>query len=91
MIGWKQLKIKMLDFLKQMNELRAMQARLKNEVVTVEEAGVKLVMRGDMQLQEVKIPQGLETERLETILKELHTRAMTEIQTRLSQSLTLPH
>lgn len=71
-----------------MNELRAVQARLKNETVTVEEAGVKLVMRGDMQLQETKVPTGLSPEKLETTLLSLHSRAISEIQNHIAKTIT---
>lgn len=79
----------MLDFLKQIGPLRAMQEQIKKEVVTLEQDGVKLTMRGDMQIQEIKIQPDLKTEQIEKTIISLHNRALAEIQSRLARSMSL--
>lgn len=79
----------MLDFLKQIGPLRAMQEQIKKEVVTLEQDGVKLTMRGDLQIAEIKIQPGLKTEQIEKTITSLHNRALAEIQSRLARSMSL--
>ena len=81
----------MFDFLKQMGQLRAMRERMKNETVALEQDGIKLSMRGDMHISEIKISSGLSPEQIEKILIDLHNRALAEIQSRLARSISLPH
>ena len=80
----------MFDFIKQMGQLRAMQEQIKKELVTLEQDGIKLVMRGDMQIQELKIGPGLKPEQIEKTLLALHSRALSEIQSRLARSMSMP-
>lgn len=80
----------MFDKLKQINELRKMQAQIKKEMVQVESEGVKVVINGAFEVQEIVLSPALKKEDQERILKECLNEAGKEIQGRLAKNF-IPH
>lgn len=77
----------MLDFLKQMNQLRAMQDAMKKETVTMERNGAKVTMRGDMRIDEIIINPNVTPADSQRLLKDLINEARGEIEKRLAGQL----
>jgi DNA-binding protein YbaB len=78
----------MFDQLKQLAQLKKMQDEIKKQVVDVEYNGVKVTMRGDMEILNLELNPDLNMEaQSQSILKALK-EAKDKIQKQLAQSLT---
>ncbi len=70
----------MLDKFKQMNQLRNIQNELGKEKVEEEKRGVRIVMNGKMQVEEVSINPDLETKEQGEALKECFNSVTQKVQ-----------
>lgn len=70
----------MFDQLKKINQLRSMQNALKKEKAVVEKNGVKIVLNGNMELEEIKLNSALEASEQERLLMQCFSEAKDQIQ-----------
>ncbi len=70
----------MLDKLKQVKKLREIQNALSREKVEVEEGGVKVVMNGKMEIEEVIIENDTDKTDLEKRLKSCVNKCLKQVQ-----------
>jgi len=75
----------MFDKLKQMQEMKNLQDEIKKEMFELEKNGVRLVMNGGMQLQEVQLNPDLSQEQQEKALLEAHQELMQKVQMAMAQ------
>ena len=77
----------MLDKLKQLKELKGLQNQLEQEKVEVEKNGVKIIMSGKMEIQEINLNVELTKEEQEETIKDCLNEAMKKIQTLAAQKM----
>jgi len=70
----------MFDMLKQMGALKGIQDSLSGEKIELERKGVKVVIKGSMEIEQIVINPILEKEEQERILKELINDANKKMQ-----------
>jgi len=70
----------MFDNLKQLAKLKEMKDMLEKERKEVEENGVRVVVSGKMEVEEIKLNPELDTAKQEAIVKDCINRAFKEIQ-----------
>ena len=71
----------MFDKLKQLAQIRDLQAKLSREKVEVEKQGVKMIINGKMEVEEVVLNSALSKEEQETAVRECFNDGMKKIQT----------
>lgn len=77
----------MFDRLKQMKQLRDIQKSIEAERVEVEERGVRVVIKGTLAVEEIRLNPELPAEEQAAILKRLLNEAQRKMQGVLSQKL----
>lgn len=77
----------MFEKLKQLQQLKSLQDQLAKEVVTVEKNGVKLVMNGKMEIEQLSINPDLDKENQEKAIKECFTEALKKVQMAAAQKM----
>lgn len=77
----------MFDQLKQLNKIRELQAKLKQEKVTAEKDGVSITLNGAFDLLGLKLNPELSTDKQERLIKECFTDAKNKIQKNLASSM----
>ena len=77
----------MFDKLKQLKQLKEVQKSLKDEKATAEKQGIKVVVNGNLKLEEIKLNPDLTQELQENIVKECINEAMQKIQVIASQKM----
>jgi DNA-binding protein YbaB len=70
----------MFDKLKQIRELKALNDSLAQEKETVEKEGIKVVINGKLNIEEIQLNSKLEKEEEERIVKECLNEAIKKIQ-----------
>lgn len=70
----------MFDQIKKINQLRNIQNSIKKEKAAVERQGIRVVINGGFEVEEIKLNSGLETGEQERILKECLNEAKDNIQ-----------
>jgi DNA-binding protein YbaB len=75
----------MFDQLKQMMELRNMQAQIKKQSVRVERQGVVLSLRGDLEITELQLTDELDAKTQSRLVLELLREAREKIQKDMAQ------
>jgi len=70
----------MFDKLKQLKELKELRDSLSQEKEEVERKGVKVVINGEMKIEEIQLNPDLEKEEQEKILKECINEVIKKIQ-----------
>jgi len=70
----------MFEKLKQLKELKDLQDKLTEEKAEVEKSGIKVVVNGKMEVEEIKLNSELNKEEQEKIIKECLNEAMKKIQ-----------
>jgi DNA-binding protein YbaB len=78
----------MLDKFKQIKQLRDIQAELSKEMAESEKNGVKVVVNGKMQVEEIKLNKELPQEEQEQILKECVNDAMKKLQAIMASKMS---
>lgn len=75
----------MFDQLKQMMELRNMQAQIKKQSVRVEREGVVLSLRGDLEITELQLSDALDAKTQSRVVLDLLREAREKIQKDMAQ------
>jgi DNA-binding protein YbaB len=70
----------MFDKLKELNKLRELKKALENERKEAEINGVRVVVNGRMEVEEIKLNSELSSEEQEKLVKECVNKAMREMQ-----------
>ena len=78
----------MFDQLKQLKQLKDIQDQLKKERMEEEKNGVRVVINGKMEIEEISLNPDLDKERQEKALKECINDAMHKIQMNLAQKMS---
>jgi len=78
----------MLDKFKQIKQLRDIQAELSKEMAESEKNGVKVVINGKMQVEEIKLNKELSQEEQEQIVKECVNDAMKKLQSIMASKMS---
>ncbi len=78
----------MFEKLKQMKQLKELQDSLKNERAEVEKQGVKIVVNGKMEIEEVQLNSELGKEEQEKIVKDCINEAMKKVQFIAAQKMS---
>ncbi len=77
----------MFDQLKKMAELKKIQDSFKKELIVVEKNGIKVVMNGNFEVQEINLNDSLSKEDQERILIQCLNEAKDNIQKTLAKNL----
>jgi DNA-binding protein YbaB len=77
----------MFDKFKELAKLKKMKDILEKEVKEVERQGVKVVVNGKMEIQEIKLNPELEIEEQERIIKECFNQALAQIQQEAAKTM----
>lgn len=78
----------MLDKFKQIKQLKNLQTAIKKEKVEVEKEGVKVVVSGAMEVEEISLNKDLSKEKQETVLKQCFNEAMKKIRRKIAGQLS---
>ena len=78
----------MFDKLKQLKMMKNLQNALSNEKVEVERNGVKIVITGRLEIENVQINPALDKENQEKILKECFNEAIKKINLCIAQKMS---
>jgi len=70
----------MFDQLKQLKQLKELQDKLSQEKIEIEKEGVRLIMNGKMEVEEIYLNPKLEKEKQEKIIKECFNEGIKKIQ-----------
>lgn len=77
----------MLDQMKQAKQMYKLQKELQKETVETEEDGVKLIMNGIMEIEDVKLNNNLSIERQEKAIKNCFNSAMQKVRVVAAQKM----
>ena len=77
----------MFDKLKQINQLRAMQQQIKQQHATGEHMGVKVSMRGDLEIESITLNPEFDIKAQEKAIMKAFSDAKGKIQNMLAQSI----
>ncbi|MFA6322657.1 MAG: YbaB/EbfC family nucleoid-associated protein [Candidatus Buchananbacteria bacterium] len=77
----------MLDKLKQIGQLKAMQDQIKKEKFEVEKQGIKVVVSGSLQIEEIIVLNEMESETLVRAIKDCTNEALKKAQFGLAQKI----
>lgn len=77
----------MLGKLKQMNELRNIQKKLKKESVEVEKNGVRVLINGAMEIQNIVLSEELDKKAQEDTLIKCINDAMRQMQMKMAKAM----
>ena len=70
----------MFDSFKQLKQLKELQAAIQKEEVTVEKDGVRVTMNGAFEVSDVTIKEGISSDALQKIMKEVFNEAVKKAQ-----------
>ena len=76
----------MFDKLKQINEIRQLQNAIKQERVEIEKQGVRVGMRGDFEIESIRLNPALDTTTQEKLLMQCINEAKQKIQAVLAKN-----
>ena len=77
----------MFDNLKKIAELKKMQESFKKEKIEIEKREVKVVINGNLEVEEIKLNPELSIDEQQSILKDCINEAKENMQKKLAQSL----
>ncbi len=77
----------MFDQLKQLKQLKEIQDKLSQEKVEVEKDGVKLVMNGKMEVEEIFLNTALDADKQGGVVKDCFNDAIKKIQMSAAQKM----
>lgn len=78
----------MFDKLKQLQQARAIQQALSQERIEVEENGVRIILRGDLVVEEVSLNESLSLRDQELAVKNCFQKAVRETQRVMAQKMS---
>ena len=76
----------MFDKLKQLNDLRNMQKTLKEQKIETEHNGVKIVLRGDFEIEHIELNPNLDIDHQERAVLAAFNDAKSKLQRKLVES-----
>jgi len=77
----------MFDKLKELNKLRELKKTLENERKEAEINGVKVIVNGKMEVEDIKLNSELSSEEQAKLVKECINKAMKEMQMEAAQKM----
>ena len=77
----------MFEQLKQLKKLQEIQAALKKERIEYEKEGVKVVINGKLEVEDIKLNATLPLDQQEKLLKDCLNEAMKKIQMTVAQKM----
>ena len=78
----------MFDKLKKLKEIKELKEKLAREKIEIEEKGIKVVLNGKMEIEEIVLNQELPKEEQEKILRNCLNKGVKEIQLKIAQSIS---
>ncbi len=78
----------MFDKLKQIKQLKELQASLKKEKIEVERSETKIILNGNLEVEEITINTSLSKEDQEKLLVDLMNEAIKKIQVMAAQKMS---
>jgi len=78
----------MFDKLKKLKEIKELKEKLAKEKIEIEEKGIKVVLNGKMEIEEIVLNQELPKEEQEKILRNCLNKGVKEIQLKIAQSIS---
>lgn len=75
----------MFEKLKQLKELKDIKDSLSNERIEVEKEGIKVVLNGNLETQEIILNQEMDKETQERVLKDCLNEAVKKVQFAMAQ------
>ena len=78
----------MFEKLKQLKQLKDLQNSLQKETIEVENNGVKVVVNGKMEIEEIKFNPNMQIEQQEKITKDCLNQAMKKVQVIAAQKMS---
>jgi len=77
----------MFDKLKQLNQIRQLKNELEKEIKIVEREGVKVTVKGSLQIEDIQLNPSMDMEKQAKILKEAINEAMRQVQMEAAQKM----
>lgn len=77
----------MFDNLKKLQQLKEIKDSLEKERIEIEKEGIKVIVNGKMEIEEIKLNPGLSQEEQERILKDCINEAVGKIQMIVAQKM----
>jgi len=77
----------MFDKLKKIQQLKEIRDSLEKEKVEIEKEGIRILVNGKMEIEEVKLNPGLDQEKQERIVKDCFNEAIKKIQMAVAQKM----
>jgi len=78
----------MFDQLKQLKQLKDLQDQMKKEKMEMEKNGVRVVVNGKMEIEEINLNPDLDIEHQEKALKDCINDAMHKVQMEMAQKMS---
>jgi DNA-binding protein YbaB len=78
----------MFDQLKQLKQLKDIQDQLKKEKIEAEKNGVRVVVNGKMEIEELTLNSDLDINQQQKVLKDCINDAMHKVQMNLAQKMS---
>jgi len=78
----------MFDKLKQLAQLKEMESKMKEERIVVENSGVKIVINGKLEIEEIALNPQLGLEEQQRIVKDCFNEAVRKIQMSMAQKFS---
>lgn len=78
----------MFDKLQQLKQLKDLQDSLGKEKIEIEKNGIKVVINGKMEIEEIQLSSDLAKEEQERVLKESLNEAMKKVQAMMAQKMS---
>jgi DNA-binding protein YbaB len=78
----------MFEKLQQLKQLKELQDSLKKEKTIVEKEGIRIVINGKLEIEEIELNSALNKEEQERVLKDCLNTAMKKVQTNMAQKLS---
>jgi DNA-binding protein YbaB len=77
----------MFDDLKKMKQIRELKKSLEKEMFESEKEGVKVIVNGNMEVEEISLNNDLEKEKQESVLKDCFNDAIKKMQRLLAEKM----
>jgi len=77
----------MFNKIKQLNQIREIQKDLEKETIEVEKEGIKIILNGKMEIEEVFLNQELPKDKQEALIKDCHNEAIKKVQIILAKKM----
>ncbi len=78
----------MFNKINEIRKIKEIQKSLKEEKVTVEDSGIKLILNGNIELEEIHLSQEISKEEQERVIIKLFNEALKKIQMKAAQKMS---